>query len=47
MAKKNMIAREKKRIKLVLKHKKVRQNLLDELKNTSTFSEILKLNYKV
>jgi small subunit ribosomal protein S14 len=47
MAKKNMIAREKKRIKLVLKHKKVRQNLLDELKNTSTFSEILKLNYKI
>ena len=47
MAKKNMIARDKKRVKLVLKYKTKRKDLLDELKNTSSFSEIVKLNYKI
>ena len=47
MAKKNMIARDKKRVKLVLKYKTKRQALLDKLKNTSSFSEIVKLNYKI
>ena len=47
MAKKNMIARENKRVKLVLKYKVKRQALLAELKTTSSFSEIVKLNSKI
>ena len=43
MAKKSMIEREKKRQRLVIKYAKKRENLKQEIKNTSFLEEKLKL----
>ena len=47
MAKKSVVQRQKKREKLVLRYKSKRENLLNELKTTSSFSETLELQKKL
>nr|YP_003002229.1 30S ribosomal protein S14 [Aureoumbra lagunensis]ACS36941.1 30S ribosomal protein S14 [Aureoumbra lagunensis] len=47
MAKKSIVQRQKKRENLVLKYKVKRENLLKELKMTSSFSETLELQKKL
>lgn len=47
MAKKSMIEREKKRIKLNHKYKKKRENLLNEYKKTEDFNLKLEIHFKI
>ena len=47
MAKKSMIAREKKRQRLVLRYAEKRQKLLEDIASAESFSETLKLQKKL
>lgn len=47
MAKKSMLEREKKRIKLVKKYSEKRTLILNELKNTNSLEEIFEVNQKL
>jgi small subunit ribosomal protein S14 len=47
MAKKSMIEREKKRIKLTNKYAKKRETLLNEYRNAADFSLKLEIHYKL
>jgi small subunit ribosomal protein S14 len=47
MAKKSMIEREKKRIKLTMKYAKKREDLLEQYKNADDFSLKLEIHSKV
>lgn len=47
MAKKSMIEREKKRIKLNHKYKNKRENLLNEYKKTEDFNLKLEIHFKI
>jgi small subunit ribosomal protein S14 len=47
MAKKSMLEREKKRIKLVQKYSEKRSLILNELKNTNSLEEIFEVNQKL
>ena len=47
MAKKSMIEREKKRQRLILKYHEKRQNLLNAIKTSDSFSEALLLQKKL
>ena len=47
MAKKSMLEREKKRIKLVKRYSEKRTLILNELKNTNSLEEIFEVNQKL
>jgi small subunit ribosomal protein S14 len=47
MAKKSMLEREKKRIKLVKKYSEKRNLILNELKNTNSLEQIFEVNEKL
>jgi small subunit ribosomal protein S14 len=47
MAKKSMLEREKKRIKLVKRYSEKRTLILNELKNTNSLEEIFEVNEKL
>jgi small subunit ribosomal protein S14 len=47
MAKKSMLEREKKRIKLVKKYSEKRNQFLNELKNTNSLDQTFELNEKL
>ena len=47
MAKKSMIEREKKRLKLTIKYKEKRKKLITEYQNTRDFNSKLKIHFKL